>query len=567
MYIDVVPNRNSPPAILLRESYRKDGKVRKRTLANLSHWPPEKVERLRQLLSGKVLVPVDALFSIERSWPCGHVRAVLGTMRRLKMDSLLASRPSRMRNIVMALIAERLLHPGSKLAATRTWKDSTLAEELGVADVSADEVYSALDWLLKRQGRIEKKLARRHLSEGGVALYDLSSSSYYGRSCSLARRGKNRDGLAGVSCIAYGLLTNGDGDPVSISVYPGNTGDPSTVADQLEKLTRRFGLSRVVLVGDRGMLTQSQIEVMKKHPGIGWISALRSSQIRSLVESEAIQMSLFDETNLAEISSPEYPGERLIACFNPFLAQDRRRTRNELLDATERELEKIARMVGRRKRKLLKKEEIALKVGRVFHRFKVAKHFRLHIDDNHLSWERREANIAREAALDGIYVIRTSEPESELSPEDVVRQYKRLALVERAFRCLKGIDLKVRPIWLRTEDHVRAHFFLCMLAYSVETAMRRALKPLLFHDEELEADWFSRDPVAPARPSPSAQYKKATRTTADGLPLQSFSTLLSHLATLQRHRCRMTNDPTSPVFYTHTKPTPLQERAFHLLQV
>jgi len=567
MYIDVVPNRNSPPAVLLRESYRKDGKVRKRTLSNLSHWPPEKVERLRQLLRGKTLVPADALFSIERSWPCGHVRAVLGTMRRLELDRLIASRPSRMRAIVMALIAERLLHPGSKLATTRSWHDSTLAEELGVSDVRIEEVYSALDWILKRQGRIERKLASRHLSEGGIALYDLSSSSYFGRHCSLAKRGHNRDGLKGLPCIGYGLLTSGEGNPVSISVYPGNTGDPTTVPDQVEKLCHRFALTKVILVGDRGMLTQSQLRVLKKHPGIGWISALRSSSIRSLVEGEAIQMSLFDETNLAEISSSDYPGERLIACFNPLLAEDRRRTRDELLDATEKELEKIARAIARRKRKLLKKDEIGLRVGRIINRYKVAKHFRLTIEDNMLSWERRETSIARETALDGLYVIRTSEPEEALSPEDAVRHYKRLALVERAFRCLKGIDLRIRPIWLRTETHVRAHFFLCMLAYSVEAAMRKALSPLLFQDEQLEMDRLTRDPVAPAQPSSSVKRKKATRTTIDGLPLHSFTTLLRHLASLQRHRCRVEGDPSSPAFYKETQPTPLQERAFQLLQV
>jgi len=567
MYIDIVPNRNSPPAILLRESYRKDGQVRKRTLSNLSHWPPEKVERLRQLLRGEALVTADALFSIERSLPCGHVRAVLGTMKNLGLDSLIASRPSRMRRIVLALIAERILNPGSKLASTRTWRDSTLAEELDVADVKVDEVYAALDWILKRQRRIENKLASRHLSEGGIALYDLSSSSYFGRSCPLARLGKNRDGLHGVPWISYGLLTGGRGFPVSISVYPGNTGDPATVPDQAKKLSDRFKLSKVVLVGDRGMLTQTQLRTLKKYPGIGWISALRSSSIRSLVEGGALQMSLFDETNLAEISSDDYPGERLIACFNPLLAQERRRTRYELLDATEKELERIAREVGRRKRKLLMKDEIGVRVGRVINRYKVAKHFQIKIEDNHLSWQRRSESIQREAALDGIYVIRTSEPKAALSPQDAVRTYKRLALVERAFRCLKGVDLKVRPIWVRTEDHVRAHFFLCMLAYYVEVAMRKALAPLLFEDERLDEDRLTRDPVAPTQPSASAKQKKSSKTTNDGLPLQSFSTLLHHLATLQRHRCRMKTDPSSPAFSKETEPTPLQTRAFKLLHV
>jgi len=437
MYIDAVPNRNSPPAILLRESFREDGKVRKRTIANLSHWPPEKIDRLRRLLRDEVLVPPDSLFSIERSLPHGNVRAVLGTIKRLKLDRLIASRPSRPRDIVVALIAERLLHPGSKLANTRTWKLSTLAEELSVEDVDVDEVYSALEWLLQRQRRIEKKLAARHLREGGIALYDLSSSSYLGRHCSLARRGNNRDGRRHVPCIAYGLLTDAQGHPVSITVYPGNTGDPNTVMDQVDTLRRRFGLCRVVLVADRGMLTQTQIDNLSRFPGIGWISALRSTSIRKLVEGEVIQMSLFDERNIAEISSPEYPGERLIACFNPLLAEDRRRTREELLEATEKDLAKIARQIARRTRTPMKEREIALKVGRIINRYKVAKHFELDIRDHHLSWKRREDSIAREAALDGIYVIRTSESRQKLSAEDTVRSYKRLTSVERAFRCLK----------------------------------------------------------------------------------------------------------------------------------
>lgn len=567
MYIDVVPNRGSPPAILLRESYREGGKVRKRTLANLSHWPPEKIERLRRVLRGEPLVPADALFSIERSLPHGNVRAVLGTLRRLGLDRLIASRRSRQRDIVVALVAERLLHPGSKLANTRTWKLSTLAEELGVEDVTVDEVYSALEWLLKRKNRIERKLAARHLRDGGIALYDLSSSSYLGRHCPLARRGNNRDGRRKVACIAYGLLTSREGYPVSISVYPGDTGDPTTVMDQVKKLRRRFGLRRVVLVGDRGMLTQARIEALSRYPGVGWISALRSGAIRKLVEGEAIQMSLFDEQNLAEIASPDYPNERLIACYNPLLAEDRRRTREELLEATERELERIARQVARRTRKPLRAEEIGLKVGRVINKYKMAKHFELDIRDNHLSWRRREEAIAREAALDGIYVIRTSEDARTLSADDAVRGYKQLTVVEQAFRRLKGLDLRIRPIWLRREDHVRAHFFLCMLAYYVELAMRERLAPLLYDDEQLPVTRPRRDPVAPAEPSESAKRKKATHQSHDGLPLHTFSELLQELATYQRHRCRLTSDPSGPHLIKETKPTPLQTRAFSLLEV
>jgi hypothetical protein len=567
MYIETVPNRNSPPAVLLRESWREGKTTRKRTLANLSDWPKEKIEAFRRLLHGDTLVPVDEAFAIKRSWPHGHVAAVLGTIRKLGLHRVIASKRSRERDLVVALVAERILHPGSKLASTRTWGSSTLAKDLGVAGADVDEVYSALDWLLRRQTRIEAKLASRLLSEGGVALYDLSSSSYYGRKCPLARLGNNRDGKKGVACIAYGLLTDQDGCPVSIEVYPGNTGDPVTVVDQVDKLKGRFKLSRVVLVGDRGMLTETQIENLRKYPGVGWISALRSCQIKALVDGGALQMSLFDEKNLAEISSADYPDERLVACYNPLLADERRRTREDLLQATEDSLIRIAAEVRRRTKTPLLKDEIGVKVGKVINRYKVGKHFRLTIEDNHLSWQRREAAIARESALDGIYVIRTSEPEERFSAEDTVRGYKRLTLVEKAFLCLKSIDLRARPIWLRLEDHVRAHFFLCMLAYFVEWHMRRALAPLLFHDEELEQARDDRDPVAPAKPSESAKKKKLTRQTDDGLPLNSFSDLLKELATLCRNDCQMKSDDDGPTFAMLTEPTPLQQRAFDLLGV
>jgi hypothetical protein len=565
MYIEKVPNRNSPPAILLRESWREGKKTRKRTIANLSDWPDDKIEAFRRLLRGEKLVPIDEAVAIKRSLPHGHVAAVLGTIRKLGLDRVIAAKRSRERDLVVALVAERILHPGSKLASTRTWKSSTLADELGVADADVDEVYSALDWLLRRQKRIEVKLASQLLSEGGVALYDLSSSSYYGRKCSLARLGKNRDGKKGVACIAYGLLTDRGGRPVSIDVYPGNTGDPATVVDQVGKLKDRFKLSRVVLVGDRGMLTETQIENLRKYPGVGWISALRSSQIRALVDSGALQMSLFDEKNLAEISSPDHPDERLVACYNPLLADERRRTREDLLQATEESLIRIAAEVRRRTRTPLLKDEIGVKVGKVINRYKVGKHFKLTIEDDHLSWQRREDAIARESALDGIYVIRTSEPEERLPADDAVRGYKRLTLVEKAFLCLKSIDLRARPIWLRREDHVRAHLFLCMLAYYVEWHMRQALAPLLFHDEELEEARDHRDPVAPATPSASAKRKKLTRQTDDGLPLNSFSNLLTELSTLCRNDCQMKTDHDSPTFAMLTEPTPLQKRAFDLL--
>ena len=567
MYIEKVPNRNSPPAILLRESWREGKKTCKRTLANLSHWPKGKIETLRRLLRDEKLVPMGEAFVIKRSLPHGHVRAVLGGLRKLGLDRVIGSKRSRERDLVVALVVERLLHPGSKLATTRTWKASTLAEDLAVGDADVEEVYSALEWLLARQKRIEAKLAARHLCEGGVALYDLSSSSYYGRMCPLARRGKNRDGKKGVACIAYGLLTDRHGRPVSIDVYPGNTGDPSTVVGQVEKLKDRFKLLRVVLVGDRGMLTETQIGNLRKHPGVGWISALRSSRIRALVEGGVLQMSLFDEKNLAEISSPDYPDERLVACFNPLLAEERRRKRDDLLQATEDCLSTIAAEVRRRTKTPLLKDEIGVKVGKVINRYKVGKHFKLTIEDSHLSWERREEAIARESALDGIYVIRTSEPEGRLAAEDAVRGYKRLTLVESAFRSLKSLDLRVRPIWLRREDHVRAHFLLCMLAYYVEWHMRQTLAPLLFHDEELEEARDHRDPVAPAKPSASAKDKKLSRQTSDGLPLNSFSSLLTDLSTLCRNNCQMKSDGDGTTFDLLTEPTPLQTRALELLEV
>jgi len=416
--------------------------------------------------------------------------------------------------------------------------------------------------------RIENKLAGRRLADVALALYDRSSSSYYGRKCAFARRGKNRDGKKGVPCIAYGLLTDSEGRPVSVDVYPGNTGDPSTVTDQVHKLRRRFKIKRVVLVGDRGMLTDTQIDKLRLHPGLGWISALRSNHLHTLVEGGSLQMSLFDETNLAEISSPDFPDERLVACFNPLLAAERRRKRDDLLLATEQALGRIAREAARRTRTPLTSQEIGVKVGKVVNRFKMAKHIKLDIQNGSLSWKRKEASIRREAALDGIYVVRTSEPEEELGAEDTVRDYKRLTLVERAFRCLKGMDLRVRPIWLRLEDHVRAHIFLCMLAFYVELHMRKAWAPLLFHDEELEEDRRHRDPVAPAEPSESAKRKKLTRATEDGgFPLHSFSTLLTDLATLSRNTCAMKNDASGATFTQLTEATPLQQQALDLLEM
>ena len=567
MYIEIVPNRNSRPAILLREGWREGKKVCKRTLANLSDWPAQKVATLRRVLKDEPLVSPEDAFAIERSWPHGHVEAVLETIRHIGLDKLIGVKRSRERDLVLAMIVERLIAPCSKLATTRTWHSTTLAQLLGVEDADEEELYAAMDWLLERQGRIEKRLAARHLGEGRQVLYDVSSSYYEGHTCPLMQFGHSRDGKRGKPIVVYGVLTDVQGRPVAVQVYPGNTGDPSTVADQVEKLRGRFALERVVLVGDRGMLTQTQVEALKDHPGIGWISALRSEKVRQLVDAEYLQLSLFDERNLAEIRSTEFPDERLVACFNPLLAEERRRKRNELLDATELLLEKIRAEVGRRTKTPLSAAQIGQKVGKVINRHKVGKHFEVSIADGHFSFSRRTAAIKREAELDGLYVIRTSEPRQALSAQDTVRSYKNLAQVERAFRTLKSADLRIRPIHHRGEERVRAHIFLCLLAYYVEWYMRQALSALLFDDQTLPVERKRRDPVAPAEPSAAARRKKTERETDDGFPIHSFATLMAELGTRCRHLCRMKSDPHSPAFFQDTLPTPLQIRALELIRL
>jgi len=511
MYIERVPNRNSRPAILLREGWREGKIIKKRTIANLTDWPEHKIETLRRLLKDEQMVSIHDAFVIERSIPHGHVEAVLGTIKNIGLDNIIASKRSRERDLVIAMIAERLIQPCSKLATTRLWHTTTLAEELGVSDADEDDLYDAMDWLLARQQRIEKKLSGRHLSEGSLILYDVTSSYYEGRTCPLARFGHNRDKKKGKLIIVYGLLTDDIGRPIAVEVYPGDTGDPSTVPDQVEKIRKRFGLNRVVLVGDRGMLTQTQLNKVKDYPGLGWISALRSHAIRELVDGGQLQMSLFDEKNLAEIQSPYFPGERLVACYNPILANERKQKRERLLAATEKDLEKIVREVARRTKTPLDKAEIGKKVGKIINRYKVGKHFRLEIENGAFSFSRNKETIAKESELDGIYVIRTSEPVEKISAEDTVRNYKRLTQVEWLIRCMKGVDLLVRPIHHRTEEHVRAHIFLCMLAYYVEFHMRKALAPLLFEDEELDEQRKNRDPIKPTKPSDSAKVKKKIR--------------------------------------------------------
>jgi transposase len=566
MYIAKVPNRNSPPAYLLRESYRENGKVKNRTLANLSALPLEQIELLSRVLKGESLVPADEAFRMLGSLPHGHVHAVLAMLRRLGLESLIASRPCRERDLVVAMIAQRILHPSSKLAATRLWETTTLAEELRVGDTDVDELYAALDWLLQRQKRIENKLAQRHLSEGSRVLYDVSSSSYFGHTCLLARFGHNRDGRRDLPCIVYGVLTDGQGRPIALDVYPGNTGDPTTVPDQVEKLRGRFGLKRVVLVGDRGMLTQTQIDKLRERPGLGWLSALRPEAIRKLIEKGCLERSLFDERNLAEITSPDFPKERLVACFNPMLEERRRRKRESLLVATEKQFTRIAAEIARRKKKPLTKAEIGVKTGKVLNKYKVGKHFTLTIEDNCFSWQRKQEDIKEEAALDGIYVIRSSEPAADLSADDAVRNYKRLADVEQAFRTLKGLELLVRPIHHRVVDRVRAHLFVCLLAYYVQWHLKRAWAPLLFADEHLAEHRATRDPVAQAEPAEEVCRKKVTRRNEQGYPLHSFRTLLAALATQSRYTCQFGDgDLIIPISKT-TDPSPLQTEAFRLLQ-
>ena len=567
MYIEIVPNRSSRPAVLLREGWREGKKICKRTLANLTDWPAQKVDALRRVLKEELLVSPDEAFSIERSLPHGHVELILEAIKRLGLDEAISAKRTRERDLVMAMITERLIHPCSKLATTRLWHSTTLAEQLEVGDADEDELYAAMDWLLARQSRIEKKLAKQHLSEGCQVLYDVSSSYYEGHTCPLARLGHSRDKKRGKPIIVYGVLTDAQGRPLAVEVYPGNTGDPTTVPDQVNTLKERFGLDQVILVGDRGMLTQTQIDELKRHPGVGWISALRSEKVRKLFDQKYLQLSLFDQQNLAEIHSPDFPGERLMACFNPLLAQERKRKRRELLEATEQALEKISKEVKRRTKTPLSAAEIGTKVGKVVNRFKMGKHFELSITDGQFSYARRADAIEREAELDGIYVIRTSESKQSLSTEDAVRSYKNLAQVERVFRTFKGLDIRIRPIHHRTEERVRAHIFICLLAYYVEWHLRQVLAPLLFDDETLALDRKQRDPVAPAEPSTAAKTKKVARVTENGLPIHSFKTLMAEMGTRCRHRCRVKSDPECPPIFQDTDPTPLQARALELTRL
>ena len=573
MYIERVPNRNSPPAILLRESFRQGNTVRKRTLCNLSKWPPELVEGLQTLLRGGTAVAqLHEAFDIVRSRPHGHVVAVLGSLRRLSLERIIDHAPSPQRALVVAMIVARLLDPQSKLATARGLHAETLThtlgEQLGLQSATADDLYAAMDWLLERQPQIEKQLAALHLEAGALVLCDVTSTYFEGRACPLADFGHSRDGKRGQLQIVFGLLCNQDGCPVAVEVFEGNTADPMTLAPQIQKLRQRFGLSRLVLVGDRGLLTEARIrDELKPVAGLEWITALRASVIKQLVSTGALQLSLFDQRDVAQITSPDYPGERLVVCKNPLLAAERARKREDLLQATERELDKIVTATQRPKRRLQGQDKIGLRVGRVLQRFKVAKHFLVTITDDGFTYCRDEERIAQEAALDGVYVIRTSVPETDLDVQDTVRAYKSLSGVERAFRSYKTVDLRVRPIYHYLADRVRTHVFLCMLAYYVEWHMRQALAPLLFDDEDKAVTEAQRaSVVAPAQPSPKARRKASRQRTDEGEPVHSFQTLLSDLATIVKNWI-VPRIPGAEPFDQTTRPTPLQQRALDLLQV
>ena len=574
MYIETVPNRGSPPAILLRESYRDGKRVCKRTLLNLSHWPPEQVEGLRGVLKGGVVLPPgEQAFAIERSLPHGAVAAVLGTARAVGLDRLLGSRngsePNRPRDLVMAMIVSRIIAPTSKLATAKALDPVTAASSLGVelalSDVGEDELYAALDWLFERQDAIEAALAKRHLKGGTLVLYDVSSSYVEGRCCPLAKRGYNRDGKKGKLQIVYGLLCAPDGCPIAIEVFEGNTADPMTLADQVAKLKRRFAIDHVVLVGDRGMITEARIDEDLRPAGLDWITALRAPALKALVGGGHLQMSLFDERDMAAITSPDFPGERLIVCRNPDLARERARKREDLIAATERDLAKIAASVARKRQPLRGAAEIGMAVGAVLDKHKMAKHFDLTITDARFAFARKHEQIAEEAALDGLYAVRTSLPEDTLADAAAVKAYKSLSRVERAFRCLKTVDLHVRPIHHWLKDRVRAHVFLCMLAYYVEWHMRARLPPMLYEDDDkAAAEALRESPVAKAQRSPSALAKSATGRTVDGAPVHSFQTLLADLATLARNNVVTASAPDRP-FTILTRPTAIQQKAFDLL--
>lgn len=571
MYIEKIPNRNSPPCILVRESYRQAGKVHKRTLSNITHLSDEVIDGIGKLLQGGyVIEDLQDDFHIIRSRPYGHVQAILSVINDIGLKSMIASRGGKELKLVIAMIVSRMVNPGSKLATARSMNHETcstaLGDLLGIERVSEADFYRAMDWLLKRQGQIESSLARKHLEDGSLVLYDVSSSYFEGACCPLAKRGHNRDKKQGKLQIVYGLLCDKNGCPVAIEVFEGNTADPKTVKVQIEKLRNRFGLKRVIIVGDRGMLTSARIrEELAPEDGLDWISALKAPSIRRIMEDKQIDRSLFDKQDLAEITHPDFPGERLIVCYNPFLEQKRAKTRQELLAATEKQLEKTSHAVLRKRKPLRGVKEIGIAVGKVINKYKVGKHFQITITQDALTWQRKAETIESEARLDGFYIIRTSVDPEELNTDDTVKAYKQLSLVEQAFRSLKTVDLKIRPIYHYLADRVKAHVFLCLLAYYVEWHMRQRLAPMLFDDDDKENAQRQRpSAVQPARPSERARHKATTkRCPDDDQPVHSFQTLLNDLATITRNTIEINSERFDKI----TVPTPLQQKALKLLKV
>jgi transposase len=564
MYIDLVPNRGSKPAILLRESIREGKRIRKRTIANLSALTLEQAEAIRLVLKGDKLAPAGGGLDCIRSLPHGHVEAVRIAMRRLGFEKLIDGKASRERDLIAAMVAGRIIAPeASKLAMTHAFSDTTLAEDFGVADADEDELYAAMDWLIERQDKIEKRLAKRHLKEGGLVLFDLTSSSFEGVTCPLAKIGYSRDGKPGTLQVNYGLLTDSRGCPVAVSVFEGNTADPKTLLPQVEKVRKAFGVASLIMVGDRGMISNVQIEAMRAMEGVDWITALKSGAIARLANAGQLQLGLFDERNLISLTSEDYPGERLVACRNPELAKLRAAKRKDLISATARALEKVAGMVA--SGKLCGRDKIGVRIGKVIGKYKMGKHFDLDIQDAAFSFSINEKRVAAEAALDGVYVIRTSAAEAEMSAEAAVLNYKRLAEVERAFRTLKGVELHVRPIRHRLEERVKAHIFLSMLAYYVQWHLAEALKPLLFADEAPADEARTCDPAAPAKRSAAALAKAQTRRLSDGTPVLSFRGLLTHLATIVRNVMRPRDaKPGMGTFTLTTEANPKQRQALDL---
>ncbi len=563
MYIATIPNRGSRPTTIIREGYREKGKVKNRTIANITHWPREKIEALRLVLKGKKVIEVDKLFEKLESKHHGHVQAVYIAVKRLGLDKLIFSKACRECDIILAVIIARICEPDSKLAMTRWWQDTTLPALLDLEDVDEDDIYEAMDWLLVRQRRIEKKLAGRHLGDGDLVLYDLTSSYFEGEKCPLAVRGKSRDRKKGTLQVNYGLVADRRGCPVAVSVFEGNTIDSTTLLPQAERIRKDFGIEKLVLVGDRGMISQKQIDELQDIEGVDWITALKTASIRKLVEGGALQLDLFDERNLFEFVHADYPGERLVACRNPALARKRAQTRESMLSATERELQKVRQMAGRGR--LKGKDKIGVRVGKVVNKYKMAKHIVLDIRDDGFDFEVNPKKVASESALDGLYVIRTSLSGERMDADETVRSYKDLTSVERAFKSLKSVDLLVRPIRHWNAERVRAHIFLCMLTYYVQWHMTEALRALLFADEEQESK-KTRDPVAPAKRSKQARAKAYRKKLNDGTVVHSFRTLLHHMSTITRDLCRQHGDGDSACSFTlDTTPNEKQNQVLRLL--